>query len=1019
MSWSGDRGGNVRPAPGLRPDKAAAFGASSSRLSAPQLFTIAPGQPFLRHLARAILNGDLPTPGGTPPDPLALARFTILLPTRRAARALSDAFLDEVRARQGLSDTAPHAMLLPRIRPIAQAQEDLSLLTGLSHASASLAGGDEAHLPPAVNEMERRLVLTQLVLAWAQAQRDAAGPETVAAGAAIRTPAQAAKLAGELGHLIDLVETEGVSLDGLARLVPDDLAAHWQETLAFLQIITAFWPRHLEERRLLSPMDHRNRVLHAQAERISATPLPAPLIVAGVTGSIPATVALMQAVARDRLGAIVLPGFDAEAPADELLAMLRPGSSEGPGTRQGESDHANAKADAVNDDGGHPEHPQHSLHRLVTALGATPADVLPLPATSPPSPEAPPSSARTARNRLINRAMAPASASDRWHSFMADQTPQTIEAAFTGVHLIEAPSVGDEAETIALILRAAAEVPGRTAALVSPDRRLARRVAARLASFGITVDDSAGRPFVKTVPGTFLALIAHVVASDFAPAAVTALMKHPLFRCGLPAGDVRRAARAVELRVFRRLYLGAGLAGIRAGLVATSNEDFAVDGAKPRPLNRKVMADVKALLFAMEQAFAPWGDALAHREPLNLKTLARHHANAAAALSALPDHERDGSSPQASAAPVLPAGDALSPLWAGDAGEAAAAFFAGLLDPDITAPTIAPTDYPELYRGLTATQTVRTRHPVHPRLSIWGPFEARLQQPDVVVLGSLNEKSWPEVADPGPWLNRPMRRALGLPAPEAAIGYAAHDFTMLMGADTVYLTRSAKVDGVPTVASRWLLRLEALLAGGANQQPLAAWLKPDQPWLAWARHRDSAAPAPAILAPSPRPPLGYRPRRLSVTAIKTWLENPYAIHAAHVLALSPLPALEGEPDAKVRGIIVHEILSRFAQTHPNLPADIEGAFERIAVETLGALGAHPRVRALWLPRLRRFATWFAAHEPAWRTEVERLITETAGEAHFDAPAGTFTLSARADRIEARATGLTITDYKTGTPPKKA
>ena len=122
-------------------------------------------------------------------------------------------------------------------------------------------------------------------------------------------------------------------------------------------------------------------------------------------------------------------------------------------------------------------------------------------------------------------------------------------------------------------------------------------------------------------------------------------------------------------------------------------------------------------------------------------------------------------------------------------------------------------DYADLYATLLARENVRERTAVHPRVAIWGPFEARLQQPDILILGSLNEGTWPEAAEPGAWLNRPMRRDLGLPSPEEEIGRAAHDFVSLLGAKTVYLTRAEKVDGVPTVPSRWLMRLTALLKG--------------------------------------------------------------------------------------------------------------------------------------------------------------------------------------------------------------
>jgi ATP-dependent helicase/nuclease subunit B len=352
-------------------------------------------------------------------------------------------------------------------------------------------------------------------------------------------------------------------------------------------------------------------------------------------------------------------------------------------------------------------------------------------------------------------------------------------------------------------------------------------------------------------------------------------------------------------------------------------------------------------------------------------------------------------------------------LWQGEAGEAAAKLFAGLMDEAMPAPLLSATDYSEFYRCLIAGENVRPRVPVHPRLSIWGPFEARLQQADVMVLGSLNEGTWPAAADPGAWLNRPMRKALGLPAPEEEIGRAAHDFTTFLGADRVFLTRATKVDGAPTVPSRWLMRLRALLDGLGLGDVLGA----REPWLAWARARNHVQQRRPVSAPEPRPSLAARPRRASVSDVEQWIKNPYAIFARQVLVLEELSQLGAEPGPREKGQIVHEALSRFAARYPDhLPSNVAGELLRAAQEVLQELVGHPRVAAFWLPRLARFADWFAETEAARRLRVDRLVAEVGGELVLEAPAGPFTLRARADRIDATSKGLIITDYKTGALP---
>ena len=938
-----------------------AFGSSANVASASgaRVFTVPSGQPFLYAVARAVLSGQL-SADGKPPSPLQLPDITLLLPTRRATRSVQEAFLSAAGGR---------ALTLPQIRPISASEEDATLLAGL--AGPGTLGTDGLDLPPAASEIERRLVLTMLVQRWSQTIRgdsgDAAHLSDHAAAAGANTPAQAAHLAAELARLMDMIETENVPLDRLASLVPDEYAAHWQDTLDFLKIITAFWPAHLESHQLLSPAERRNRAILLEAERLAKMPPKGPVIVAGVTGSVPATVELMRVVSQLPQGTIVLPGLDLYLDADSWTAI-----------------------------GNHPEHPQFGFHKLLSALGVQRADVQTL-AGAEPLPTL------HERDALISEMMRPSSTTAKWRQYIARTNPDAVKAALQGVSLIEAPTAQDEAEAIALILREAAETPERTAALISPDRLLARRVAVRLESWGIRVDDSAGRPFAKTPPGTFLDLVITAATEDFAPAAVMALLKHPLTRLGLDAFTARRSARALELIAFRDVYLGSGIEGIADALdMACANVD---EGRRRQSAVKRLWeADWEAahtLVDLLREAFAPLTDAFADRGEQSLAQIAEAHIAAAEAICRLPED--------------VAADDGSSPLWREEAGRAGASFFAGLIDPDAPQLSVRAADYADLYRSLISAENVRQHVAVHPRLAIWGPFEARLQQPDVVILGSLNDGTWPEAADPGPWLNRPMRAELGLPSPEEKIGYAAHDFTSQLGARRVYLTRAEKVDGVPTVPSRWLMRMQALLSGLGVSDALHS----DKPWLGWARMRDNIQTRVRINAPAPCPPVEMRPRRISVTRIDRWLANPYAIFASEILKLEPLPALGADPSSALRGSVVHEIMNRFANRYADrLPDDISGELVVMAREALANYAQNPRIRAFWQGRFERFATWFAEQEPQWRAGMERIVSEVSGKLIIEAPAGPFTLSARADRIDIHANGIVIVDYKTGGIPKK-
>lgn len=929
-----------------------------------RIFHVPVGVPFLPTLARALLNGDLAPHARHPPDPLSLPDITLLLPTRRAARAAEEAFL---------SVSGKRALLMPTIRPISQGDEDMTFLSrfaGLSVASVHDESGSVLDIPPAVSSLTRTLVLMKLVKRWRSILADA-DPEKQASGS--NTPAQAANLAAELAKLMDDIERENIALTNLKSLVPEHYAEHWKQTVDFLKIITEFWPAQLADNDLTSPAARINALIVQEAERIQSLPEDAHVIVAGVTGSIPATVTLMRAVAERKNGAIVLPALDHHL------------------------DDASWQSIVPN----HPEHPQYGLKKLLDALSVTRSEVKSLPGCEL-------NPARDRRSYFISEAMRPSSTTAQWHQFAVDANPDEIKKSLAGVSLIEAPSAQDEADVVALILRDAVDTPGRTAALVSPDRLLARRVAIRLEAWGIRVDDSAGRPFAKTVPGTFLNLVVEAARSAFAPAETMALLKHPLCRLGLGAFDIRRYGRALEIMAFRAPYLGRGLDGIRAALDKSELnrlEKVRLHTAASR-LWEEDRQGANELVTRLEQAFEPLIALSANHTQHALASFAKAHLAAAEALAYVPEDDAtiENKTPQ--------------PLWQGVAGDTAQTFFTELLQLSSEDIAIYASEYADLYASLIARENVREHTPVHPRVAIWGPLEARLQQPDVIVLGALNEGTWPEAAEPGAWLNRPMRNTLGLPAPEGEVGRSALDFVSLLGADQVFITRATKIKGVPTVPSRWLMRIKALLDG----IKLSDALKPDRPWLAWARARDAidATRRIRIAAPEPCPATDLRPRRLSVTRIEAWISNPYAIFARHILNLEPLPALETSPDQSLRGALVHEVLSKFALAYPTeLPKDIKSSLDKIATEVLQTYTGHPRVAAFWMPRLGRFLGWFAETEAKRRDGIAEVIPETSGKLVFNAPGGPFTLTARADRIDDTGSALIITDYKTGGLPSNA
>jgi ATP-dependent helicase/nuclease subunit B len=878
-----------------------------------RVYSIPAGVGFLDALAEAVLCE-------TAGDPLTLASYRILLPTRRACRSLQESFLR-------LADGKP--LLLPRLEPLGDIDAEELLFAGASDESDF--GDTSLALPPAVAPLRRQLLLSRAILA---ARHNFAGRSF--------TLDQAARLAAELQRLLDQMTTERVGFDKLHGLAGEH-AEHWQHTLNFLEVLSKAWPEMLAIEQALDPADRRNRLLAAEAERLARDPPASPLIAAGSTGSIPATADLLAVIAALPQGRVVLPGLDRHWDAETWAAI--------------EED---------------PFHPQHGMAQLLRRIGLRPDEVEDWP--SKLVPEAPPS-----RARLLAEALRPAETTESWRGFASTTDRERLTLSLREVERVDCPTPEEEARVIALRLRAALELPGKRAALITPDRALARRVAAELRRWEIEIDDSAGRPLALTPPAVFLRLVAEMVDQRAAPAALLALLKHPLAALGREPAQCRRLARQLDERL---------------------------RGPRPQPgLGRlarlgRLDKELRDFLADLHGAAAPFVD-LVRRRKANATDLLQAHVQLAEALAAS-DAEKGPDR-----------------LWAGEAGEALAGFVAELQEAMADLPPMDGRRWIAFLDALLAGRVVRPRYGRHPRLAIWGPLEARLQQADLVILGGLNEGTWPPQAPIDPWFSRPMRRALGLSSLDRRIGQAAHDFVQAAAsAPALMLTRSLRVEGAPSVASRWLLRLDGLLrlVGIAPQSPHAG------EWLGWQKTIDEAEGFAPAAAPTPRPPVALRPSELSVTEIETWMRDPYAIYARRILMLEPLDPLDADPGAAERGSFIHEALENFVKAYPEgLPADAYDNLIACGREAFGHSLDWPTVRAFWWPRFERIARWFLAEETLRRPLLAASLAEARGRFALELPGcRPFTLKGKADRIDRlKSGGLVIIDYKTGRVPSSA
>ncbi|HTQ14303.1 MAG TPA: double-strand break repair protein AddB [Rhizomicrobium sp.] len=846
------------------------------------------------------------------------------------ALAACTVFLPTRRAARALGETFARvlggAALLPTIRPLGDVDEDDLLFD---------PGAEDLALPPAIAPLRRRLLLSTLVKRWDERRGNRLGF------------AQTAALARGLAHFLDEAQTQAADLSMLDGLVDAPLARHWAEVRDFLVIIRDEWPGLLAAEGALDPADHRNRALESLAQRLKDHPPEGPVIAAGSTGSIPATANLLGVIARLPRGSVVLPGLDRELD-EESWQKLDPG------------------------------HPQYGMKQLLVRIGMARDHV----GDWQPAPSAAP-----ARENLLRETLRPAPTTDAWRA-IAERGGGDIAEGLLGMSLIEAAHPGEEATAVALVLRHALEDEGRTAALVTPDRDLARRVAAEMERWHVAIDDSAGRPLSKTPPGAFLVLLAEAARDKFAPVPLLALLKHPLAAGGEAPGEFRAMARLLDRKVLRGPRPDPGLKGLRAAVART--------GDKP----------LIAWLRGLSRTLAPL-EKLVNRRKGAIDDLAGAHAAAAEGLAASDVESGAGR------------------LWRGEAGESARNLFAELRRDARGIADIETRAYAALFAELADERPIRPTHGRHPRLAILGLLEARLLHFDTVVLGSLNEGTWPGAAAADPWLSRPMREALGLESPERAIGLAAHDFAALAAGPRVVLSRAAKAEGSPTVASRWIQRLTQLVTGLELDLPgLARGHRPPEwtDYAAIARQIDEPERAGRRMPrPRPAPPVAARPRSLSVTEIETWLRDPYAIYARHVLGLKPLDALDAEIGARERGIEVHAVMERFfREIGDGWPDDAAARLTAIAEEMFAGAGLPRATHALWKPLFANAARWFAAAERARRGAIARSFVELGGQMRFAGPAGEFILRCRADRIDRlRDGGAVVIDYKTGAPPSRS
>ncbi len=846
-----------------------------------------------------------------------LARLILLVPSSRAARTLSEAFIRHA------GDSGAGGLLMPRMIAVG----DLDLDEKLGAALDPLGAAD---IPPACDPVRRWLTLDRLIAE----ERAAEGMEPLPGRARLN-------LAREMARTMDRLLVEEKSFeDLLGEAVRDSvagLASHWERSIRLFARVNVRWQLELAGLGQVDAATRRNLLFDHAARRWKDGPPPHPVIAAGVTSASPALARLLRVVAGLPQGAVVLPDLDLamDDAAWEELGLA--GASVEPGGPTFGAD------DAVT-------HPQYHLKLLLNRMGVNREEVQQwhrrgIAAADP------------ARARAISSVFLPPQASRAW------STLEAKERRLDGVRLLSAASIEEEAQAIALLVRQTLEQPEQRIAVVTANRGLARRVAQHLERWNITADDSAGRPLALTTAGRLFGLLAEIAANGPDPANLVAAFGHPLVRAwdGEARGDWLKGLRAFD-RQLRGPSPAPGMEPLRAAAAKARISDW--------------WDEAEALVTPL----ADWPQQIALADAL------ARLAQVAEAFARTAIWERED-------------GRALGQLVEDLRGTAGA-----------LGTMVETADLAGVLRDCMEAIAVRPGYGGHPRVAIYGLLEARMARADLVICGGLNEGSWPQPPGADALLAPAILRALGVPGAEFRIGLAAHDLAGAMGAPQVVLSRSLRDAEGPTLPSRFLLRVEALLGDDLDKEHRERTIPAILPHLDRQRPRADAYSRPA---PDPAPHL--RDVTIKVTALDRLLGDPYQFYAQAILDLRQLQPLAADPfsDPALRGTLVHDILDSW---HKAKASDAGLALAPFAAAHFKRARVHPLFRALWQPRLiaalERFEGWIADADAEGRIV---LASEMSGEMTCDG----VKVIGRADRIDRLPDGsLAIVDYKTGGPPTK-
>lgn len=318
------------------------------------------------------------------------------------------------------------------------------------------------------------------------------------------------------------------------------------------------------------------------------------------------------------------------------------------------------------------------------------------------------------------------------------------------------------------------------------------------------------------------------------------------------------------------------------------------------------------------------------------------------------------------------------------------------------------------------------------QVQLMGLEQSCLGRFDGLIIAGAEREYFPGAPQASPFFNEAVRRQLELPTAEQQREERFQHFRRLLeSAPRVLITLRRRQDDEDVLPSPWVEALQAF-------HRLAYQRDLDDPILAaWLQHPDSQVfrcdtteLPPAACQPRPSLPQELLPKTLSASAYQQLVDCPYQFYAARGLGLAPPEAIREALEKADYGARVHRSLEAFHSGLPALPGPfgkvltatnrneaielLEGIARRVFAADLKDNFLHRDWLQRWLACIPAYIDWQVGREQAqWR------VTQAEQELRCEEFLPGLALKGRVDRIDAGPEGTAIVDYKTGGIPTLA